>query len=176
MGILMYLLLATGLAANIVWTVFLFRKHRLSARTSPDGLAGVDARVERLLSEIHRVTSANVELIEGRIDALREVGGLADERLKRIRSTLTELEILLNRVSRVNKALSPADAEESVADSELPVREEMPSVRPNSRTETVLNLRRQGLTERQIAQKMGLGVADVQYLVRMAGAAVVESR
>src|SRR3989338_8803332 len=110
MDVFLVLFLAVGLLANVAWTVFLFRKSK-KARAALSADAGdIDVKVERILSEIHRVTSANVELLEGRIDALRAVGALADERLRRLRTSLTDLEILLGRVQRVKKTLTDASA------------------------------------------------------------------
>ncbi len=164
--IFLFLLLSAGLAANVVWTIYLFRKNKVSRPMSSSDISNLDARVERLLTEIHRVTSANVELLEGRIEALREVGGLADERLKRIRTTLTDLEVLLNRVSRVKNSLEQQSPSAETASASAPA--------ARTRSEIVCGLYRQGLTERQIAQKTGLGVAEIRFLLKLANAENVE--
>lgn len=188
--IILIVVLIAGLSANVAWTVFLFRKNKSSragAAASP-APADLDAHVERLLTEIHRVTSANVELLEGRIDALREVGCVADERLKRIRATLTDLEVLLNRVSRVKKSMSETpdvriEDAPPVSAGSGPDQVERPAAPPakKSRSEVVEGLYRQGLSERQIAQKTGLGIAEIRFLLKFANvtgslASPVESR
>ena len=171
-------LLSTGLVANVAWTVYLFRKNKLNQTSSTTDLVEVEARAERLLTEIHRVTSANVEFLEGRIEALKEVGGLADERLKRIRSSLTDLEVLLNRVHRVKKSLGDASSGDPALETsgvELPGNppiEEKPSMPAKirgdkTRSESVMGLYRQGFTEKQIAQKMGLGIAEIRFLLKL---------
>ena len=38
------------------------------------------------------------------------------------------------------------------------------------RSETVWGMHRQGLTERQIAQKVGLGIAEVRFLLKLSSA------
>lgn len=172
MEISLILLLTFGLFANVVWTLYLFRKHKAPRSAAGAALSDVDGRVERLLSEIHRVTSANVEMLEGRIDALREVGGLADERLKRIRVSLTELEVLLNRISRVKKSMAESPLPEDSTDFSEPAAQELSASppklgTPKSRSETVWTLHRQGMTERQIAQKMDLGIAEVRFLLKL---------
>lgn len=190
--VILFVLLAAGLLANVAWTLFLLRKNKLVRTSSPVDLVDLEGRVERLLSEIHRVTSANVELLEGRIDALREVGGLADERLRRIRSSLTDLEVLLNRVGRVKNSLIPASSanqsSESTSQTEIqgPLdseekRESEPRVAQRTRSETVCGLYREGLTERQIAQKTGLGIAEIRFLLKLSNVggterAKIESR
>lgn len=175
MQIFFFLLLTAGLAANVFWTVYLFRKTKGLRTSNSVQINDVDARVERLLSEIHRVTSANVELLEGRIDALREVGGLADERLKRIRATLTDLEVLLNRVQRVKTSLlAPVEVPESHVQENEKKAETSPNLAAGyyknsvSKLEAVQGLHRQGLTERQMAQKMGVGIAEIRFLLKMA--------
>ncbi|MBI4178736.1 hypothetical protein HY522_04815, partial [bacterium] len=110
MDVFLVLVLAVGLLANAAWTIFLFRKSRKARLAFSADAGDIDVKVERILSEIHRVTSANVELLEGRIDALRDVGALADERLRRLRASLTDLEILLGRVQRVKKTLTDTSA------------------------------------------------------------------
>lgn len=185
-----FLLLAAGLAANLVWTIYLLRKNKPRRVGDAPRISDLDAEV--FLSEIHRVTSANVELLEGRIDALREVGVLADERLKRIRAALTDLEILLNRLQRLKAPSldrhSQDGLDEEARDARVAVPIETaqesplpPPPLPGSarRAETVWEFHRRGLTERQIAQKMGLGLAEIRFLLKLSnagGKSPVESR
>ncbi len=178
---ILVLVLAIGIAGNVCWSVYLSRNRKSAGTMSADELRALESRVERMLSEIHRVTSANVEFLESRIDALREVGGLADERLKRIRTSLTDLEVLLNRVTRVKSALGAkqdlsgnpglVQDEDSAMDtprvpSELNPSPILPPASP--RSEIAQTLLRQGLTERQVAQKMGLGLPEIRFLLKLA--------
>lgn len=174
--LVLFAVLAVVLSANLAWTVYVFRKNKQGRSGSSVALADLDDHVERLLTEIHRVTSANVELLEGRIDALREVGGVADERLKRIRLTLTDLEVLLNRVARVKKSMTDTvDGQVQEEEPSLPPASAPPTAR-KSRSEVVEGFHRQGLSERQIAQKTGLGIAEIRFLLKFANAAPVETR
>lgn len=192
LGLAVFVVLAV--VSNAAFTVYVLRKNRRSTQSAD--LAEQEARAERLLTEIHRVTSANVELLEERIETLRQVGGLADERLKRIRTTLTELEVLLNRVSRIKRTMpetggsslselsegpSPQISESS-SPATMPIPQSLAASRESlsaSRTRTAELLVRQGLTEREIAEKMGMGIAEIRFLLKLAGVpakAAVESR
>ncbi len=178
----LFFLLGVGVL-NIFLTIYLFRRIRSAPVRSGVSGGDMEAQTERMLTEIHRVTSANVELLEARIDALREVGVLADERLRRIRGTLTDLEVLLNRIHRIKKSMDePSGGFESREVPALPVVESAAQYDPppavKSRQDAAHELRRQGLTEQQIAQKIGLGIAEVRFLLKLAegGRLPVESR
>lgn len=177
-SIVAFIVLTVALAGCVVWNIYLVRRHRVYRSGSvvdPD----LEARLERLLTEIHRTTSANVELLEDRIDALREVGVLTDERLKRIRASLTDLETVLSRVHRVKKGLDTPLPEPG--DDDLPLAAEarsapetasaVPVSAPAGRqTDAVLSLHRRGLTEREIAQRLDIGIAQVRILLRLSDA------
>jgi len=67
--------------------------------------------ISRLITEFNRVSNANINILEDKTEDLKEVIKLADEKIIKLNSKLTDLEILINRdkksISKIKQVEEP---------------------------------------------------------------------
>ncbi|MFH1898009.1 MAG: hypothetical protein ABH886_07190 [Candidatus Desantisbacteria bacterium] len=106
-----YLYLICGIIIGCLFTwLFLQRRSTEITMSSDEGGAFRD-NVSKLITEFNKISNANINTLEDKIQDIREVIELADERIVRINSSLSDIGIVARRmkekpVSEKEEALS----------------------------------------------------------------------
>ncbi|MFP4378667.1 MAG: DUF6115 domain-containing protein [Spirochaetales bacterium] len=175
--------LAFALSIIAITVVAVALNGRIRARTSQQAaLDEIKREVGSIITELNQTTERNIELVENRIETLRELIGEADRRVKALkrdiashqqagvrydsRGTLQRedhLESALRNAPSIEEREAPIEPTESYRRASPP---DTPETRANVR-EQVRALYLQGLSLERIAVRVGVTVGEVELILSL---------
>lgn len=146
--------------------VFLLLRNRRPAAAAESGFdfAAVESRVSDLASELMRVANSHGNAVEERRDELKRVIEMANDRIRRLHSLLSDLEIIEKRIREAAAPLKETVVEDDLVRSAQPA----PKAARGRRAmhEEILALAANGLAAPAIAAELRLPRDEVELVLR----------
>jgi hypothetical protein len=151
-------------AAASMGVFLLLRNRRADATATDFDLTAIESRVSDLASELMRVANSHGNAVEERRDELKRVIEMANDRIRRLHSLLSDLEII---EKRIREAAAPF--KETVVEDDL-VRSAQPAMKDargrRALHEEILTLAGSGLAPSAIAAELRLPRDEVELVLR----------
>lgn len=157
--------IAVVIGINIIalFGIFFFFKRRIdkSLRTE-EVVTTIREEIEQMIVELNQTTNRNVDIIEERINQLKQVIASADKQIKvlnkEIRSKAQESETYLNLKP------SPAAAQKRREETE---KRDMTGDKKDSTKDRVLLLYNRGESAEYISKELGITVAEAELIITL---------
>ena len=171
-------LLGTALAILLWFFAFLYLKNFVRRRTSLDYILGhLQEEVSQLEADIDQKTEQDLQLLEEKIHALREICAEAERRIlvyhneleKREKETQTLTKInkipLSERIELASQAPPPAEkpVQQQINFSKEPLTLKKPPIK-----DRIAELHKAGFSQEIIAKKLGLKKGEIDLYFRLA--------
>ena len=151
-------------AAASMAVYLLLRGRRGGAPAADFDLIAVESRLSDLVSEMMRVANSHGNAVEERRDELKRVIEMANDRIRRLHSLLSDLEIIEKRIREVAAPLKETVVEDDLVRSASP-----PSPAERSRRtrhEEIRALAEEGMIQAAIAAELRLPRDEVDLVLR----------
>lgn len=117
--------------------------------------------VSKLITEFNRVANTNINILEDKIEDLKGVIKLADDKIVRLNSKLTDLEILANR----DKKPTAKEVEEVIPKKKIKPLSNKATL--HEKKERIEELVREGVPIEEIAKAVNMSKGEVQLVVEL---------
>ena len=146
-------------AAGFFALYFLFRRIIFRLFSKAAQLDKIKEEVEKTLVELNHATSRNIDLVEERLERLREMLHLVDKRMGVFKREMEKTDISKKVYSSIikNTTLTQAD-----------VRQDTEVVTTISLRDKVLNLYHAGFTTSMIASQLNSTIGEVELIISLA--------
>ncbi len=152
-----------GLNFLALIAIFLFFKKRIDkSLRSNEIISTLQEEIEQLVIELNQTATRNIEIIEERINRLKEIVSQAD---KHIRVLNKELEVH-EKTQETYANLKPKSVTmEKMKQSEKQREEGLPARVPVR--EKVIELDRRGMSRETIARELGITMAEIELILSL---------
>jgi predicted nucleic acid-binding Zn-ribbon protein len=115
--------------------------------------------VSKLITEFNRVSNTNINILEDKIEDLKNIIKLADDKIIKLNSKLTDLEILANRNNRSVSVKEPVIRQKI---KPLPKKATL-----NEKKERIKELVNAGFSIEEIAKAVNMSKGEVQLVLEL---------
>lgn len=158
------------LAGYIIWSQGI--KPRITNVESKDADRFRD-EVSKLITEFNRISNTNINILEDKIEDLKNVIKLADDKIIRLNSRLTDLGIVGHRYQPVTQGLSSQEISEQIQEVKEPPRQRIKPLSKKAtldeKKERIDELVNAGFPIEEIAKAVNMSKGEVQLVQLVLG-------